>query len=139
MTLDPGIAAIIDTLNAGFPPVHTMTGAQAREAIRARLRSATDPEPVHSVTETTVLGPAGDIPVRIYRPESASAVAVFFHGGGFVFCDLDSHDGLCRSMANGIRATVISVDYRLAPEHPWPAVRAREQAWRDVRTLLVRD
>ena len=121
MALDPDIAAIIDTLNAGFPPVHTMTGLQARAAIRARLRPVSEPEPVDSVTETTVPGPVGELPVRIYRPESVQAVAVFFHGGGFVFCDLDSHDGLCRAMANGIGAMVISVDYRLAPEHRWPA------------------
>ncbi|NTY60298.1 alpha/beta hydrolase fold domain-containing protein [Mycolicibacterium sphagni] len=121
MPLDPDIASIIDNLNAGFPSVHTMTGAQARAAIRARLRPVAEPEPVHSVTDTTVPGPAGEIPVRIYHPKSARAVAVFFHGGGFVFCDLDSHDGLCRSMANGVGAMVISVDYRLAPEHPWPA------------------
>jgi acetyl esterase len=120
--LDPDIAAIIDALNAGFPPVQTMTGAQARAAIRARLRPVTDPEPVHSTTDTTVTGPAGEIPVRIYRPKGAAqVVAVFLHGGGFVFCDLDSHDGLCRAMANGIGAMVVSVDYRLAPEHPWPA------------------
>lgn len=121
MPLDPDIAAIIDTLNAGFPPVHTMTGAQARAAILARLRPAADPEPVHNVTDTTVPGPAGEIPVRIYRPDSIHAAAVFFHGGGFVFCGLDSHDGLCRAMANSLGAVVISVDYRLAPEHPWPA------------------
>jgi acetyl esterase len=120
--LDPDIAAILDTLNAGFPPVHTMTGAAARAAIRARRRPLAEPEPVHSVADTTLPGPAGEIPVRIYRSNSApQVVAVFFHGGGFVFCDLDSHDGLCRAMANGIGAMVVSVDYRLAPEHPWPA------------------
>jgi len=62
--------------------------------------------------------------VRIYRPTSASGpvpTVVYAHGGGFVFCDLDSHDGLCRSLANLIPAVVVSVAYRLAPEAPWPA------------------
>ena len=69
-------------------------------------------------------GPGGDIAVRIYRPVSdvtALPVVVYAHGGGFVFCDLDSHDGLCRNLANRIGAVFISVAYRLAPENPWPA------------------
>jgi acetyl esterase len=123
MSLDPDIAAIIDELNTGFPKVESMTGRQARAAIRARLQMAADPEPVGNVANDTVVGPAGDVPVRIYTPlsQDQSTVVVFAHGGGFVFCDLDSHDALCRSMANGLDAVVVSVDYRLAPEHPWPA------------------
>ena len=122
MSLDPDIAAIIDELNAGFPKVESMTADQARAAIRARLRLPADPEPVDNVTEDAVAGPAGAVPVRIYTPSAhnESTVVVFAHGGGFVFCDLDSHDGLCRSMANGLGAMVVSVDYRLAPEHRWP-------------------
>ena len=120
MTLDPDIAAVIDALNTGFPPVHTMTGAQARAAIRGRLRTPAEPEPVGDVAEETV--PGGDIPVRIYRPRSPeTAVVVFAHGGGFVFCDLDTHDALCRAICNGVGAVVVSVDYRLAPENRWPA------------------
>lgn len=124
MNLDPEIAAIIEELNTGFPKVESMTGGQARAAIRARRQLSTDPEPVGGVSNGTVVGPAGDdVPVRIYHPLShdESTIVVFAHGGGFVFCDLDSHDTLCRSMANGLDAVVVSVDYRLAPEHPWPA------------------
>ena len=124
MNLDPQIAELITTLDAGFPPVHTMTGAQARATIRSRFRPAADPEPVGAVTEASVPGPGGEIAVRIYRPLSAPAMApalVYAHGGGFVFCDLDSHDGLCRNIANRTQAVVVSVDYRLAPEHRWPA------------------
>ncbi|OBI22157.1 esterase, partial [Mycobacterium sp. E2327] len=65
-----------------------------------------------------------DIPVRVYRPDSQDTtlpILVYAHGGGFVFCDLDSHDALCRDVANRIPAVVISVGYRLAPEHRWPA------------------
>jgi acetyl esterase len=124
MTLDPQIAGIIDALDVGFPPVHTMSGAQARSTIRSRFVAAADPEMVGEVRDAHVHGPAGDIAVRIYRPVAASGpvpTVVYAHGGGFVFCDLDSHDGLCRSFTNLIPAVVVSVAYRLAPEYPWPA------------------
>ncbi|MET0703453.1 MAG: alpha/beta hydrolase [Mycobacterium sp.] len=124
MNLDPQIADMIGALDAGFPPVHTMTGAEVRAAIRSRFVPATDPEPVGAVTDTSIIGPGGDIAVRIYRPVSDAAalpVVVYAHGGGFVFCDLDTHDGLCRDLTNRIGAVVVSVDYRLAPESPWPA------------------
>lgn len=124
MTLDPQIAGIIAALDAGFPPVHTMTGAEARTTIRSRLVASASPEEVGEVRDASVHGPAGDIAVRIYRPASASGpvpTVVYAHGGGFVFCDLDSHDGLCRSFTNLIPAVVVSVAYRLAPEAPWPA------------------
>ena len=121
MPLDPDIAAVIDALNAGFPRVTTMTGAELRELIRGRRQQPGEPEPVDSVVDKTVAGPAGDIPVRIYTPSATpEAIVVFAHGGGFVFCDLDTHDGLCRSLCNGVGAVVVSVDYRLAPEHRWP-------------------
>ncbi|MUL65609.1 esterase [Mycobacterium sp. CBMA 234] len=119
MSLDPQIAGLLDALNGGFPDLPAMTGAEARAAIRARYVPPAEPEPVDSVTNTEVDG----IRVRIYRPaaDGPLPIFVFAHGGGFVFCDLDSHDGLCRSFANSIPAVVISVDYRLAPEHQWPA------------------
>lgn len=122
MNLDPQIAELLDTLDSGFPPVHTMTGAQARAAIRARFVPTAQPEPCGEVTDAVVPGPGGDIPVRIYRPNSDDLpVLVYAHGGGFVFCDLDSHDGLCRDFANRLNTIVVSVHYRLAPEHAWPA------------------
>jgi acetyl esterase len=124
MGLDPQIAGIIEALDAGFPPVHTMTGAQARAVIRSRFVVPTSPEEVGEVRDASIHGPEDDIAVRIYRPASTSGpvpTVVYAHGGGFVFCDLDSHDGLCRSFANLIPAVVVSVDYRLAPENRWPA------------------
>jgi acetyl esterase len=122
VTLDPQIAGLIDTLDSGFPPVHTMTGAEARAAIRSRFVPNPDPEPVFRVAEHRVDVVGGSVGVRVYQPASGSPlpILVYAHGGGFVFCDLDSHDGLCRSLANLIPAVVISVDYRLAPEHRWP-------------------
>ncbi|MGO8937231.1 MAG: alpha/beta hydrolase [Mycobacterium sp.] len=122
MTLDPQLAPLIEGLDAGFPPVHTMTGAQARAAIRARFVPPAQLQPVAEVRDQTIPGPGGDIPVRIYRPDgSGLPILVYAHGGGFVFCDLDSHDGLCREIANRTPAVVVSVAYRLAPEHRWPA------------------
>ncbi|MBI2700622.1 alpha/beta hydrolase [Mycobacterium gordonae] len=122
MKLDPQIAEIIAELDSGFPPVHTMTGAQARATIRDRFVPPDMPEPVREVREALVGGRGWDIPVRVYRPDGDDLpVLVYAHGGGFVFCDLDSHDGLCRSLANHIPAVVVSVAYRLAPEHRWPA------------------
>jgi acetyl esterase len=123
VSLDPQIAPLIEALDAGFPPVHTMTGAQARSTIRSRFVPPREPEPVAEFRDATVPGPGGDIPVRVYRPASDGRLPtlVFAHGGGFVFCDLDSHDALCRDIANRIPAVVVSVAYRLAPEHQWPA------------------
>ena len=118
MSLDPQIAGIIAQLDSNFPAVHTMTGAQARAAINSRFVAAAEPEAVAEVRDDTV----GGVPVRIYRPDGTDLpVLVYAHGGGFVFCDLESHDGLCRALANLIPAVVVSVDYRLAPEHRWPA------------------
>ncbi|BBX46600.1 alpha/beta hydrolase [Mycobacterium cookii] len=122
MSLDPQLAPLIEDLDAGFPPVHTMTGAQARATIRSRFVPPPAPEAVAEVRNTTIPGPGGDIPIRIYVPldDRRLPIVVYAHGGGFVFCDLDSHDGLCRNIANRVPALVISVAYRLAPENQWP-------------------
>ncbi|MFE4498606.1 alpha/beta hydrolase [Rhodococcus sp. NPDC056743] len=122
--LDPASRTMLDALNAGFPAVELMDGAQARAAVAARRQPVENPEAVGSVTNAEIPGPGGLIPVRIYQPaktQSNTPVIVFAHGGGFVFCDLDSHDGICRALCNGASAVVMSVDYRLAPEHPSPA------------------
>lgn len=125
MSLDPEIAQILGPLDAGFPQVEMMTGPQARAAVRARIRQPDTSVPVGRVEERIIAGPATDLRIRIYWPtatfEAPVPIVVFAHGGGFVFCDLDSHDDLCRRMCNGVGALVISVEYRLAPENPWPA------------------
>lgn len=125
MSLDPQIAAMIEALDAGFPPVHTMTGDQARAAIRSRFVPPADPESVASIEDREIPGPAGTVSVRIYRPEAAGTkpvpTLVYAHGGGWVFCDLDSHDGLCRDFTNRLPAVVVSVHYRRASEEgQWP-------------------
>jgi acetyl esterase/lipase len=127
VSLDAQIAKVLPALNSYFPRVETMTGPQLRAVIRERAVPPPRPAPVGAVADRTVPSPAGDIAVRIYWPTVSSAtsgpvpVVVFAHGGGFVFCDLNSHDELCRAMTNGIGAVVVSVDYRLAPESAWPA------------------
>jgi acetyl esterase len=124
VNLDPEIAALLPALNDGFPRVETMTAPQLRAVIRGRAQRLQNPEPVAEVVDRTVPGPAGQINTRIYWPtgrSGSSPIVVFAHGGGFVFCDLDSHDDLCRAMTNGVGAIVVSVDYRLAPEWVWPA------------------
>ncbi|OBG30478.1 alpha/beta hydrolase [Mycobacterium sp. 852002-51057_SCH5723018] len=123
MSLDPQIAGMLEQLDGGFPRVQDMTGAEARAVIRSRLVPPAEPEPVTEVADRVVDGQGGPIRVRVYRSQDAGPlpIVVYAHGGGFVFCDLDSHDCLCRSFANLLGAIVISVDYRLAPEHPWPA------------------
>jgi acetyl esterase/lipase len=100
----------------------------ARAGFRALPRFPILPEV--QAEDRTIDGPAGQIPIRIYTPPghtSASPVVVFFHGGGFAIGDLDTHDGTARQHAIGADAVVVSVGYRLAPEHPYPA--AVEDAW----------
>ncbi|MCV7032034.1 alpha/beta hydrolase [Mycobacterium sherrisii] len=116
---------MLDQLNAGFPRVEHMTATQARAAVAARRVPTGNHTEVRRTTDRTVPGPAGAIPIRVYHPhgepDADRPAVVFYHGGGFVFCDIESHDAFCRSLARGARAVVVSVDYRLAPEHPAPA------------------
>jgi acetyl esterase len=124
MPLEPQARALIDMLDAMSAPVETLSPAEARQASTER-RTANPVAilAVHEVVDRVLAGPAGELPVRIYRPspEPDLPVIVFFHGGGWVLCDLDSHDPVCRLTANEVGAVVVSVDYRLAPEHRYPA------------------
>jgi acetyl esterase len=124
MPIDPTAAALIEVLDQHFPRVGAgLSAAEARDVARSMPRPA-EVEPVGSVEDTKIEGPAGPIPIRVYHPAVAGPGApgvVYFHGGGFVICDLDSHDGACRRLANALGAVVVSVDYRLAPEHRCPA------------------
>jgi acetyl esterase len=122
----PEAQALLDALRAqGVPPFECMTVPQAREATAAFLDLQPPREEVASVVERTVPGPGGEIPVRIYTPAgdgpSPRGVLVYFHGGGWVIGTLDTVDGPCRTLANAADVVVVSVDYRLAPEHRHPA------------------
>ncbi|WPH13735.1 alpha/beta hydrolase [Variovorax paradoxus] len=126
--LHPQARALLDFIEArGIPPTHTLSPAEARAFYRER-RTATQPEapPVAEVRGLEADGPHGTIPVRLYRPlgstpDAALPVLVYFHGGGWVIGDLDTHDVLCRSLANGAGCAVASIDYRMGPEHRFPA------------------
>jgi acetyl esterase len=127
--LDPDAAAVYKAfLEAGRPPYETVSPAEARE-LYLKGRVVTNPEPpeLKSVQPLAIPSPTGPIPARIYTPmtlRQADGLApglVFFHGGGWVIGDLDSHDVVCRKLADEGQLIVISVDYRLAPEHKFPA------------------
>ena len=130
MPLHPQVAAHLDRLAAAnFAGLHTVSPERARAGARHLTTLSTrNPEPVAEVTDRVIATAAGGLPIRLYRPigvpegdSPALPVVVFFHGGGYVLGDLDSHDGLARALANGSQSTVISVDYPLAPEHKFPA------------------
>ena len=124
MPLDPQAQTYLDQIAAlNVPPLHTLTPELMRQWISMQRATFGEPEPVANVENRVIPGPAGDIPVRIYTPQGNGPfpVLVFFHGGGWVICDLDTHDGLCRSLTNQAGCIVVSVDYRLAPEHKFPA------------------
>ena len=125
--LHPDARALLDLMEQrGIPPVHTLSPSAARALYRER-RQLTQPAPpeVSQVSDVSVDGPHGPIALRLYRPFGAATdavlpVLVYYHGGGFVIGDLETHDTLCRMLANRAECTVVSVDYRLAPEHAFP-------------------
>ncbi len=138
----PQIQQIIDrTAELGIPPLSQMETGAARELVenmaRARLRDYPAP-PLAAVSEASTGPGFGHVPVRIYRPEAAQGAPaiVFFHGGGHVIGSLDSHDTVARMMALKSGAVVISVDYRMGPEHPFPA--AVEDAFNALRWTFAR-
>ncbi|WP_244928585.1 alpha/beta hydrolase [Nocardioides sp. W7] len=117
------VAGLLAALDGGFPPVHEMSGPAARAAVTARAVPATNLDDVRAAQDHLVPVPGGEIRVRVYQPhgpERARPTVLFLHGGGFVFCSIESHDGFCRTLARAVDAVVVSVDYRLAPEHPAP-------------------
>jgi len=126
--LHPQTRALLDLIEqVNLPPTHTLTPPEARRMYRER-RYATQPAPpeVAQVRDLTIDGPHGPIPLRLVRPLGASAdavlpVLVYYHGGGWTIGDLDTHDTLCRELANGAGCAVVSVDYRMGPEHRFPA------------------
>ena len=126
--LHPQTRALLDLIaQSGIPPTHLLSVADGRAFYRER-RWATQPAPpeVASVQDLSASGPHAAIPLRLYRPLGSSSkallpVLVYYHGGGWVIGDLDTHDTLCRELAKLTRCAVVAVDYRLAPEHRFPA------------------
>ncbi|MBW0101940.1 alpha/beta hydrolase [Pseudonocardia sp. KRD291] len=127
MPLHPQAEALLRQMaEQGMPSPESMTVAQNRAMMGDLGELAGPPEQVARVEDATAPGPGGDIPVRVYVPSVPGSTGplptlVYFHGGGWVIGDLDTHDGVCRSLANRAGAVVAAVGYRLAPEHRFPA------------------
>ena len=126
MTDEARVRAFVELMSAAFPDAGgaVTDAAEVRRVAAANRRPVADPVQVSSVENRKIDGPAGPIPIRIYTPppgDTPPAIVVFLHGGGWVICDLESHDRHARMIATGAGAVVVSVDYRLAPEHRFPA------------------
>lgn len=134
---DPQMKAVLRELARLAPtPLHKLSVAEARKrpgppdavkAVLVKQGKSTAPMPVAKVSSSTVPGPAGDIPVRIYTPKRSGSdsgpmpILVYFHGGGWVIAGIQAYDASCRALANAANCIVISVGYRMAPEHRFPA------------------
>ena len=128
MSLHPQVAALLErAARSPLPPYYEVPPPVARRLYReSRGPLMPDPPAVESVLLRLAPGPGGPVPVRCYRPKGAAKderlpALVYFHGGGWVIGDLDTHDGVCRTLANAARCSVLSVEYRKAPESPFPA------------------
>lgn len=124
MLLHPYHQAIIEANEAAARPYfHQLTVQDARDLLRATIDAAPSPVDLPDMADienVKIVGPYGLIPVRIYRPRASRGTCVFFHGGGWVIGDLDQSDATCRRLAGQSACTIVSVAYRLAPEHPYP-------------------
>ncbi len=122
MPVDPQIQILLER-GSGVPATHTLPVAEARRLYEARIAAMAKPAGVADVAMLGIDGPGGPLAVRLYTPHGQGPfpLMVFFHGSGFVLCSLDTHDSMCRNLAAGIGCVVASVDYRLAPEHKFPA------------------
>ena len=140
MPLHPKVHALLTAQRlSGAPPLHTQTPERARADLRAQVPAVSGPlAQVARADDRAVPASPRPIPVRVYTPPGAgrSPGIVYFHGGGFVIGDLDTHDPLCRQIAARTGAVVCAVDYRLAPEHPFPA--AVDDAAAAARWFLAR-
>lgn len=125
-SVDPQMAEILRLINdLDLPPYETMGGAEARAAAEERnlFWNEGNPDVAH-VRNLTIPGPAGPMRLRLYEPAGigpTSPGVLYIHGGGWVICSLDTHDGVCRRLANASGLRIASLDYRMAPEHPFPA------------------
>jgi acetyl esterase len=142
MALDPQAANVLQlVIKAGRPPYHTLSPKEARQLFLETRPASTPPAPqIGEVRDITADGPLGAIPLRVYRPGGVSdsrrlPALVYFHGGGWVIGDLETHDVLCRQLTAEAGVSVISVDYRLAPEHKFPA--SVDDAWMATRWIAA--
>ena len=130
---DPEVRSLLSTLDSmDVPALSDLPPERARKLFDELRSEATDVPELADVRDETVPGPGGDLPVRVYTPDGDGPfpVLVYVHGGGWVIGSLDAYDGVCRVLAAEAGCAVVSVDYRLAPENPFPA------AVEDVRAAL---
>lgn len=123
MPLDPQIERLLQQ-SSGWAAARSVPVDQLRAAVKGFAAMTPKlPVPLRDVSDWAISGPAGDIAVRIYKPEASGPrpILVYYHGGGWVVGDLDSQDMICRGLCHGAECIVVSVDYRLAPEHRFPA------------------
>ncbi|MGA8987604.1 alpha/beta hydrolase fold domain-containing protein [Aeromicrobium sp.] len=129
-TLDPEMQLLLRLIKLDGPAVETMPIRKGRAAVVAGARMVGGSLPIGAVTDRTIDGPGGPLTLRFYTPRGltgASPALVFFHGGGWIYGNLESHDAMCRFLAEEAQVRVVAVDYRLAPEAPFPA--AFEDSW----------
>jgi acetyl esterase len=127
MALDPQVQAVLNLIEeSGRPQMHTLNAADARAQFEENVPLLdADPIDLHAVTDFEIPGSEAEIPVRLYRPaarqDGTLPLVVYYHGGGWVIGSRQTHDPICRLLANKVHCLVLSVDYRMAPEHPFPA------------------
>jgi acetyl esterase/lipase len=137
MALNPQVKQFLETLESlDVPPFESMGVAEARAAAAASAELIGPPLPVAEIRDLAVSGLGGEIRVRLYRPEGDAAcpALVYLHGGGWVLGDIPTHEKLCTEIVEGAGCAVVSVDYRLAPEHKFPA--AAEDAFSAVQWVM---
>ncbi|MDH6109397.1 acetyl esterase [Kitasatospora sp. MAP12-15] len=138
MPLDPQVQALRERrAAAATPPLYELTVESARAADLADIRAAAgDPEPVAQISELRIPGPGGELDLRVYRPagEGPRPALLYFFGGGWTLGSIDTSDAICRSLTNAVGCTTLTVGYRLAPEHPFPA--AVQDCWATVRWVV---
>ena len=142
MGLDPQAANVIDLIvRSGRPPYHQLSPKEARQMFRDTRPASTPPAPqIGGVRDLMAETSSGSIPLRVYRPAGVGdsqrlPALVFFHGGGWVIGDFETHDVLCRQLTAEAGVSVVSVDYRVAPEHKFPA--AVDDAWAATRWVVA--
>jgi len=138
-TVHPQIAEVLRAMaEAKLRPIEEMTPVEAREQMEATARARkADPLPVDRVEERMIPGPAGEIRLRLYRSKAATPVPaiVYYHGGGHVIGSLDTHDFVARNLCSGVGVLVASVDYRMGPEHKFPA--AVDDSWAALQWVVA--
>ena len=123
MPIDPQVESLLSEMAAlGGPPIHELSVTEARTVAEGMNALAGDPIEVAAVDNITIPVNGADIGARVYTPEGDGPhpVVMFFHGGGWVICSLDTHDNVARAICRDAEALVVSVDYRMAPEHRFP-------------------